>query len=102
MSKYTWVVTKGNIVGGNSAAVGKIGPSGSKNRLRFDIVIKHGEHFRMLSVDGEVTHSGYIIGEYTGNEPLDEYGRENGCTNIQYFRDGRWMAPSATVPAADA
>ena len=29
-------------------------------------------------------YEGYIIGEYKGEEPLEEYGRDHGCVSIEY------------------
>lgn len=92
VSKYTWVVTRDAVLGDSSDAVGRIGPPGAKDRARFDVVIIRGEHFRMLDDSGQVRYIGYILGEYSGREPLEEYGVENGCTVIEYERDGRWTA----------
>ncbi len=89
---YTWIVTRDTILGDSSEAVGKIGPSGSTNRAPFDSVIIHGEHFRMLNDAGEAQFSGYILGNYRGHEPLDDYGSENGCSMIEFERDGRWVS----------
>ena len=90
-SGYTWIVTRDTILGDSSEAVGKIGPSGARNRAPFDTVIIHGEHFRMLNAAGEAQFSGYILGEYSGREPLDDYGSDNGCTSIEYERNGEWI-----------
>lgn len=92
MSEYTWIVTRDSILGDSSDAVGKIGPKGAKDRARFDTVIIEGEHFRLLNANGEVQFSGYIIGNYSGNEPLVDYGIENGCSTIQYEQDGGWVS----------
>jgi hypothetical protein len=89
---YTWIVTRDTILGDSSEAVGKIGPSGSSNRAPFDSVIIHGEHFRMLNAAGEVQFSGYILGQYQGSEPLDDYGSENGCAFIEFEQEGTWVS----------
>ncbi len=89
---YTWIVTRDTILGDVSEAVGKIGPSGSSNRAPFDSVIIHGEHFRMLDDDGEAQFSGYILGNYRGSEPLDDYGSGNGCSMIEFEQDGEWVS----------
>ncbi len=89
---YTWIVTRDTILGESSEAVGKIGPSGSTNRAPFDSVIIHGEHFRMLSDAGEAQFSGYILGNYRGHEPLEDYGSENGCSFIEFEQDGEWVS----------
>ena len=92
MSRYTWILTRDSFIGNSSDAVGKLGPPGAADRERFDTVIIHGEHFRMLNRKGEPRYSGYIIGEFGGAEPLDEYGAENGCVHIEFERDGQWMS----------
>ena len=92
MSKYTWIVTRDSKLGDSSEAVGKIGPSGAKNRERFDKVIINGEHFRMGAGPGIAQFSGYILGDYDGQEPLEDYGRANGCTTIEYELDGQWVS----------
>jgi len=90
MSAYTWIVTRDTQLGDSSDAVGRIGPPGAAGRAPFDRVIREGAHFRMLSAAGEVQFSGYILGRYDGREPLEDYGRANGCTVIEYERDGQW------------
>ena len=91
-TRYTWIVTRDTILGESSEAVGKIGPSGAKNRAPFDSVIIHGEHFRLLNDAGEPQFSGYILGNYRGSEPLDDYGWDNGCSSIEFERDGEWVS----------
>lgn len=91
MSPYTWIVTRDRFVGDSSDAVGKIGPPGAKDRAPFDTVIVHGEKFRLLNHHGESEFNGYIYGTYAGREPLDEYGREFGCVDIEYERNGVWV-----------
>ena len=90
-SKYTWIVTRDAILGDDSEAVGKIGPAGARNRERFDKIIIHGDHFRLINPSGEVQFTGYILGTFDGPEPLEDYGRENGCSRIEYERDGEWV-----------
>ena len=75
----------------SSGSVGQIGPPGTKDRARFDIVIKDGQQFRMLDENGELRYSGWLHGEYTGLEPLEEYGREKGCVRIELEHDGAWI-----------
>ncbi len=90
MANYTWVITPYSLVMEDSSPILKVGPSGSKNRLRIDLVIKSGEQFRMLNSNGQPRYTGHIFGEYTGHEPLAEYGQANGCLQIQYYRGGEW------------
>jgi hypothetical protein len=89
---YTWIVTRDTILGDSSESVGKIGPSGAANRAPFDSVIIHGEHFRLLNNAGESQFSGYILGNYLGHEPLDDFGSENGCSMIEFEQDGEWVS----------
>ena len=91
-SHYTWIVTRDTILGNSSESVGKIGPVGAANRAPFDSVIIHGEHFRLLNDAGEAQFSGYILGNYRGREPLDDYGSENGCSMIEFEQDGEWVS----------
>lgn len=91
-ASYTWIVTRDAILGDSSDAVGKIGPHGARNRERFDKIIIHGDHFRLINQSGEVQFTGYILGEFLGPEPLEDYGRENGCSRIEYERDGEWVS----------
>ena len=56
-----------------------------------DIVIKEGQQFRMLDENDEVRYTGWIHGNYTGREPLEEYGGEKGCVRIELEHDGEWI-----------
>ncbi len=98
MSKYTWIVTRDTVLGDSSDAVGKIGPRGAENRARFDMIIIHGEHFRLLNDAGETQFTGYILGDFEGREPLDDYGVENGCSRIEYEQEGEWIPPERFTP----
>ena len=51
MRNYTWIVTKDELDGNISDAVGKIGPPGGKHCFRFNQVIAAGREFRMLTDD---------------------------------------------------
>ena len=84
MSKYTWVITQDDVPGDVSSAFAKIGPSGVTDRMSLGKVIQGGEHFRLLTSAGEVKYTGYIHGDYSGPEPLDDYGRSNECVDIEY------------------
>lgn len=97
MSKYTWVVTQDDIPGDTSSAFAKIGPSGSKGRLSLGQVIQNGEHFRLLDAWKAVKFTGYIHGDYSGAEPLDDFGKENDCVDIEYHVGDRWAALDGTT-----
>lgn len=92
MTKYTWVITQDSVMGSVSCAFAKVGPSGAKNRMALGRVIQNGEHFRLLGDGGEVKFTGYIHGEYAGSEPLDDYGKDNCCVDIEYDAGDRWAA----------
>ena len=94
MSKYTWIVTQDSILGDKSDAVGKIGPSGARNRARFDTIIAQGKRFRLRNGSGDVVFVGYIVGQFEGPEPLEDYGLDNGCAKIEYNHAGRWLSLS--------
>lgn len=41
-------------------------------------------YFKMYDGDGELYYDGYIVGDFSGFEPLDEFGTPNaGCTEIK-------------------
>jgi len=90
-SPYTWIVTRDAVLGDSSDAVGRIGPRGAAKRARFDMIIIQGDHFRLLNDAGEVQFIGYILGRFQGYEPLRDYGKGNGCSRIEYERDGEWV-----------
>ncbi len=96
MRNYTWIVTKDELDGNISDAVGKIGPPGGKHCFRFNQVIAAGREFRMLTDDGQVKYSGFILGDYQGHEPLEEYGVHLGCSAIQYKQHERWHTVATT------
>jgi hypothetical protein len=92
MSKYTWIITKDDVPGDVSSAFAKIGPSGAIGRMGLGHVIQNGEHFRLLNNGENVRYTGYIHGEYSGPEPLDDYERGNDCVDIEYDVGDRWAA----------
>ena len=86
---YAWVIVKDNIADveitppSNLNAVGMIGPHWAKYDA--DYIKKHGARFRMSDDDGEIYYYGYIVGDYEGFEPLDDFGLPNaGCAHIEY------------------
>ena len=91
MNDYTWIITRGDAGIVDSAVVGQIGPKGA-GLPRFVKITEFGEHFRLLNADGETRYLGYIIGDYRGHEPLEDYGQGKDCVAIEYERDGVWTA----------
>jgi hypothetical protein len=96
LHSYTWIVTNDELEGNESGAVGQIGPPGDKHCFRFNQVITAGQEFRLVTSDGRVKYSGFILGEYRGHEPLQEYGLHFGCCAIQYKSRGQWRTVGAT------
>lgn len=96
MGDYTWCITADLIDGTNGGAeggaVGRSGPPDAPHVFH-DVVIE-GEAFRLVGMDGTVYYRGYILGEYRGLEPLDEFGQPYaGCSGIEYLRGENWEAP---------
>ena len=91
MGKYTWVIVRDKVLGSSSDAVGMVGPGGEGDRARADQVIREGTPFRMRTLSGEVRFYGYILGEYEGPEPLQDFGLAHDCTAIEYRRNGTWI-----------
>ena len=91
-SGYTWVLTRDVDPYQSSSLVLKVrtGPTGAETPAPPSEVIRDGERFRMLEESGKSKVSGYIIGKYSGIEPLLDYGSGVGCTRIEYQRDGKW------------
>lgn len=90
--KYAWMVTgTGDDGETTSELVSRLGP-GVEYHAGINNLVSRGAHFRMLEDSGRVLFSGYIVGECTGREPLDEFGRDRGCSAIEYERKGNWVA----------
>jgi hypothetical protein len=88
---YGWIITrdvldeedpKFNKDHGFKSAVGISGPRG----VQFtDGEILKGKEFKMYDDDMNLYYIGKIIGDYSGLEPLDDFGTPNaGCTSIWY------------------
>ena len=89
MTDYMWIITEADVSVVESGMVGQIGPKGA-GLTSFVKITEFGEHFRLLNADGETRYLGYIIGEYRGHEPLNEYGQGKECVAIEYQCDGEW------------
>jgi hypothetical protein len=77
-SKYAWCIW-GNSDG---ARVRIEGPRGLNEAL-LATAQEAGSRFDMFDDDGILIYSGRIVGDFTGFEPLADYGRPNaGCTTI--------------------
>ena len=90
--KYAWMVTgTGEDGESTNELVSRLGP-GVEYHAGINNLVSRGAHFRMLGEDGKVRFSGYIVGECTGREPLEEFGQDRGCVLIEYERKGNWFA----------
>ena len=78
LAVYRWKITKDHIDDGE--AKGAEGPS-----LHNPNINDNRQHFVMKDDDGTTYYEGEIWGEYSGFEPLDDFGTPNaGCTRIFY------------------
>ena len=90
--KYAWMVTgTGDDGESTNELVSRLG-SGIEYHAGINNLVSRGAHFRMSGDDGRVHFSGYIVGECSGREPLEEFGHDRGCTKIEYERNGNWVA----------
>jgi hypothetical protein len=95
-SKYGWMIHQDflydddDMENENDAAT--IGPRNVDLQIQRRLESGDGEKFRMLDDDRILYYEGRIIGDYSGFEPLDDFGMPNaGCTTIQYRgKNGAW------------
>ena len=89
MSSYTWVITHDFVEDGLEIGLsgppplehplGPVHPGANKLR-RTD----NETAFRMFDADGELYYAGTLWGDFSGFEPLDDFGLPSaGCTAIQ-------------------
>ena len=84
MADYRWVITKDLI---DTGAEDTEGPSD----LDPTIMDNPGK-FAMYDGDGECYYEGMIYGDYSGFEPLDDFGMFNaGCTEIKIDGVTLWV-----------
>ena len=84
-SKYGWIIDKDLL----EEIAPILGPSNITPKMTAHLIIPDiGQKFQMFDADGELYYTGRIIGDYTGFEPLDDYGMPNaGCTDIKLFNN---------------
>lgn len=81
-AEYRWIITKDRIAKrcGGKSAKGVEGPSNLDENIK-----SNRSHFVLKDDDGITYYEGDIYGEYTGFEPLDDFGEPYaGCTMIFY------------------
>jgi len=76
--RYRWVITKDHI--GDGSDVGVEGPRGLNRNLRANRA-----HFVIKDDDGETYYEGDIYGEYSGFEPLDDFGTPNAGASAIFY-----------------
>ncbi len=88
---YRWVITKDRIAdpsrpeGTNSNAKGITGPSNLDKDLK-----DNPAKFSLYDDDGMCYYEGTIYGDYTGFEPMDDFGGWNaGCARVKL--NGHWL-----------
>ena len=83
MSLYRWKINRDHITEGE--AKGVQGPGDA------DLTIQENpSRFALYDDDGNCYYQGVIYGDYSGFEPLDDFGMPNaGCTSIKI--DGEWL-----------
>jgi len=88
-SDYAWIVTWDHL---DEKKVEVIGPSDATPEQIKELKSGVGEEFQMFDDDGILYYTGRIIGDYSGFEPLDDYGEPNaGAVDIKYKNDkGEW------------
>ena len=70
--------------GCTGARVWRSGPDENHQRAPLQALMRKGRRFHMMDKDGKVRFHGYIVGEFTGREPLEDYGQSHGCVNIKW------------------
>lgn len=78
---YGWIITE-DYIEEETDATGTMG--GHDTTFTKEEILK-GVKFQMFDDDMNLYYEGKIIGEYSGFEPLDDFGMPNaGCTSIWY------------------
>jgi hypothetical protein len=93
MSDYAWIIDKDylSIPGDEYDDTGLIGPHNPSSEYLTLEQSKVGQQFRLFDDDNVLCYQGRIIGNYSGFEPLDDYGTPNaGCTTIKYRNGHAW------------
>jgi hypothetical protein len=86
-ARYLWIIDRDHLSGiGEYSYEGMTGPTYRRPGLDAQLRRGEGEKFVMRDDDGELYYSGRIVGEYTGFEPLDDFGTPSaGATTISMW-----------------
>jgi len=84
-SSYGWIITKDHLASSRRDEAGVCGPRDLSSDMKNVLLSGTGEAFKMYDDDRELYYEGLIVGDYSGFEPLDDFGGPNaGCTYIMY------------------
>lgn len=86
-SQYVWIINSVSNEIDATTEVATTGPKRGRLKAPVGMVIQEGERFCLLDLHDRTLYSGYIYGDYTGREPLADFGWKNGCTKIQYANE---------------
>jgi hypothetical protein len=87
VATYAWIIDRDLAEEPDSeySATGVTGPRDASPERITLLNEGVGDKFKMYDDDNYLIYEGRIIGDYTGFEPLDDYGTPNyGCTAIKY------------------
>ena len=80
-AKYKWIITVDHLESRSGECLVS-GPHDAPAEVSKTFVT-----FKMYDDDGVLYYSGKLFGEYDGFEPLDDFGRSVGCTEIRVNGD---------------
>ncbi len=86
-SQYGWTITQDHLSDKSDPLnrIGTTGPSDTAWTTKEILEDKDKKRFVMYDDDDERYYTGYIVGDYSGFEPLDDFGApDSGCTGIKY------------------
>ena len=82
--QYTWMLF-GDLTGGNTGVrVWQTGPDRGAIRASYQELVSRGKPFEMRDSEGQLVYTGYIVGDFRGEEPLNDFGSKYGCCQISY------------------
>lgn len=91
-SRYNWVLVSECTGGSTWERAVQTGPQDALDTASVEILIARGERFRLRDSGGEIRYTGFILGSFSGREPLEDFGAAHGCTGIEYDCGGKWIA----------
>jgi len=90
---YGWIITRDMLYEEDPKSKSEVGITGPHGVILDEEIIKEkGQKFIMKDDDGNIYYEGYVLGQYSGFEPLDDFGTPNsGCTSIWYLENEVWV-----------